>query len=280
MYDALLRRPARLAGTLLHIEPSIRAFDSGLPIGRPPGPLHLGESHLIVPAPARETNRARLIAVLMSLSHHTTRNDHPMQRIRTLDELRDIVGEPSDIVANKIYDHLNRQATAFIARSPFLTMATVDEAGMPTVSPKGDSPGFVQVADASTLYIPERKGNRLVVSYQNILANGTVGLLFVVPRCRESLRVSGHAQLVTDPTLCEQLSARGAPALLALEVKVTEAYFQCGKSLIRSDLWKPDSWPEASSISFGEEIGRQTGQGQDFVESFDNHVAERYEDSL
>lgn len=203
-----------------------------------------------------------------------------MESITSLEQLRGIVGEPSELTPNKIYSHLNEQAIDFIGRSPFLVMATVDADGMPTASPKGDHPGFVHVQDQNTLFMPERKGNRLVVSYQNILATPKVGLIFMLPRCSESLRVSGHAELVADDDLCAQLSARNAPALLLLKLTVTEAYFQCGKAFIRSELWNPDVWPEASRVSFGREIGARIGKDEAFVEDLDAQVLERYKDSL
>ena len=203
-----------------------------------------------------------------------------MQTIDDLDQLRAIVGEPSELTAKKMYPHLNQQAADFIARSPFLVMATVDADGMPTASPKGDEPGFVHLEDERTLYMPERKGNRLVVSYQNILANPRVGLIFLLPRCSETLRVSGTAQLVQDEALCNKLTSRGNPALLLLKVKVTQAYFHCGKAFIRSGLWQPDSWPEESRVSFGREIGDNIGKGKEFAEDLDAQVVERYKDSL
>lgn len=204
-----------------------------------------------------------------------------MKTINNLEELRAIVGEPSELTAKKFYPHLNEQASDFIARSPFLVMATIDADGMPTASPKGDYPGFVHQADAHTLYMPERKGNRLVVSYQNILANGKVGLIFLLPRSNETLRISGKAELVTDPELCGKLESRGNPALLLLKVTVTEAYFHCGKAFIRSDLWQPAAWPdEETRISFGKEIGDNIGRGKEFVEDLDTQVVERYKDSL
>lgn len=203
-----------------------------------------------------------------------------MKKINNLEELRAIVGEPSELTEKKFYSQLNQQAADFIAQSPFLVMATVDENGMPTASPKGDFPGFVYREDAHTLYMPERKGNRLVVSYQNILANPRVGLIFMRPRCSETLRVSGTAELVTDEDLCAKLSSRGSPALLLLKINVTQAYFHCGKAFIRSELWQPESWPEETRVSFGREIGEQIGKGKDFVEDLDAQVLERYKDSL
>ncbi|NKB72445.1 MAG: hypothetical protein GKR89_35665 [Candidatus Latescibacteria bacterium] len=204
-----------------------------------------------------------------------------MEAIKNLEELRALVGEPSELTHNKIYSYLNPQATDFIAQSPFLVLATVDAQGMPTASPKGDRPGFVHQADEHTLYMPERKGNRLVVSYQNVLATGKIGLIFMRPRCSETLRLSGRAELVTDPDLCARLEARGSAAILLLKITVTEAYFHCGKAFIRSGLWQPEAWPdEELKVSFGREIGDKIGRGRDFVEDLDAQVVERYKDSL
>lgn len=203
-----------------------------------------------------------------------------MQTIENLEALRAIVGEPSELTEKKIYPYLNEQASEFIAKSPFLVMATVDADGMPTASPKGDFPGFVHQADEHTLYMPERKGNRLVVSYQNIMATPKVGLIFMLPQCSETLRVSGTAELVTDADLCAKLESRGNPALLLLKVTVTQAYFHCGKAFIRSGLWDPASWPDETRVSFGKEIGDNAGKDQAFVEDLDAQVVERYKDSL
>ncbi len=90
--------------------------------------------------------------------------------------------------------------------------------------------------------IPERKGNNLADGPHNILATGRIGLIFVVPDQRETLRVNGTASLNNDPALLEQLSARGRPALLCTDVSVEECFFHCGKAMVRSRAWEPDSW--------------------------------------
>jgi PPOX class probable FMN-dependent enzyme len=112
------------------------------------------------------------------------------------------------------------------------------------VAPKGDGPGFVRVADERTLLIPERKGNKLVFSLQNILANPKVGLIFLLPGTGETLRVSGDAELVDDRELSESFIERGKPALLVTRVRVTQCYFHCAKAFLRAELWKPETWAD------------------------------------
>jgi predicted pyridoxine 5'-phosphate oxidase superfamily flavin-nucleotide-binding protein len=97
--------------------------------------------------------------------------------IANLHQLRAIIGEPSAKVPLKLHDRLSDRAQAFIRGSPMLLLATADGRGQPTVSPKGDSAGFVRIADERTLLLPERKGNKLLFSLQNILVNPAVALI-------------------------------------------------------------------------------------------------------
>jgi PPOX class probable FMN-dependent enzyme len=201
-------------------------------------------------------------------------------QIETLEQLRALLGHPNETTRAKIYSRLTEQAVDFIRRSPLLVLATADREGMPTASPKGDAPGFVHVQSENTLLIPERLGNKLVSSFRNILENPRVGLIFFVPRCVETLRVGGTAELLHDAGLADQLQAQGKPALLTMRVTVTESYFQCGKALIRSSFWHPESWPPESRISFGREIGDNLGQDAAFAADLDDRVQQRYCDSL
>ncbi len=178
-----------------------------------------------------------------------------MQKLTTVQQLRDILGEPSDVTFKKIHASLSPQALSFIQRSPFLILSTQTTDGQVTSSPKGDAAGFVYAADGKTLYLPERKGNRLIFSLQNILATGRVGLIFLVPNMSETLRISGRCELVVDEALCQQLADRnGNPAQLLLKITVEENYFHCAKAFYRSGMWQPDTWADPDKISFAEEM--------------------------
>jgi len=75
------------------------------------------------------------------------------------------------MVRQKIFDHVDEYATAFIARSPLVLLATSDREGRLDVSPKGDAPGFVAIQDERTLLLPDRPGNKLTYGFRNILEN-------------------------------------------------------------------------------------------------------------
>src|SRR5258708_3743659 len=203
-----------------------------------------------------------------------------MTRIGNADTLRKLIGSPSELVPHKIHRELNARAIGFIGKSPMLMLSTTDTEGRATDSPKGDPAGFVHVEDSRTLLIPERKGNKLIFSLTNILANPRVGLLFLVPGTCETLRVQGEAELLDDAALCAKVPARGNRALLVIRVRVTECYFHCTKAFLRSDLWNPQTWPQKLNISFGEEIAESGGIGRASIKEFDQAVAGRCKTDL
>jgi len=108
-------------------------------------------------------------------------------RIETVAQLQALLGEPSPMTPKKLHSTLDQAAIDYIRRSPFLVLATSDAQGNQDASPKGDGPGFVAVEDEHTLLIPERKGNRLMFSLRNILANPQVGMIFSRARHRRDL---------------------------------------------------------------------------------------------
>ena len=116
------------------------------------------------------------------------------------------------------------------------------------ISPKGDPAGFVRVLDDHTLAIPDRPGNRRADTFHNILQNPHVGLIFMIPGKKETLRVSGSAKIVRDEGLRHSMAMRGKAPDLALAVHVEEAFFHCAKCIVRSKLWTPDDWPSLDGL--------------------------------
>ena len=181
-----------------------------------------------------------------------------MQRIQTTEQLRAMLGDALPLTRNKIYDHVFADAAAFIAKTPLIFVATSDRQGQPTVSPKGDAPGFVQVEDEHTLLIPERPGNKLLHGFCNILDTGQIGLIFVLPGTGETLRINGTAQLFHDPDTCAAMAANGKDALLVTRVSVRECFFHCAKAFKRSHAWEPQAWSEPLKLSFGKQIAQKS----------------------
>lgn len=160
------------------------------------------------------------------------------ERITSVEELRALVGEPLERSVRKEQTLLDEHCRRFIANSPYLLIATANAAGQCTVSPKGDDPGFVRVLDDQTLLIPDRSGNKRIDGLRNIVENPHVGLIFLIPNVRETLRVNGRACVVRDADLLAEMEARGKVPQLAIGVEIEQAFLHCPKSSIRADLWE------------------------------------------
>ncbi len=171
-----------------------------------------------------------------------------MSEVRDSKALREIYDPPLPLVIRKTLDHLDQHCIDFIARSPFLCLSSCGPDGRCDVSPRGDPPGFVRVADPSTLYIPDRKGNNRLDSLGNVLAHPAVGLIFLIPGIDETLRVNGTAEVVEDPKLLASLEMFGTAPKTALRVHVEEAFIHCGRALKRSRLWDQESHADRSEI--------------------------------
>jgi hypothetical protein len=193
--------------------------------------------------------------------------------------LREIYGAPSERSLKKQLSRLDKHCRAFIARSPFLVMASADASGRCDASPKGDMPGFVQVLDDQTLLIPDRLGNNRMDTIGNLLAHPGVGLIFLVPGLSETLRVNGRASITTDPALLEPLAVNRKVPRSGILITADEIYFHCGKALIRSDLWNPGKQLRRSEFpSLGHILADQIGGIS--VEESERQTAESYRSRL
>lgn len=174
--------------------------------------------------------------------------------LTTRDELDGLYGPPGEAVQNKAIDHLDVHCREFIARSPFVLLATADAGGRCDVSPKGGPPGFVSVLDEHRLLIPDAPGNRRIDTLRNVFENPHIGLLFLIPTLEETLRVNGKVAIVRDEAL---LAANGdRPARAGLGVEVEEAFLHCAKAFKRSGLWQPDGWQSLDGLARPAEIWR------------------------
>src|SRR4051794_2170265 len=160
---------------------------------------------------------------------------------------------PSQRVLDKVIPALDGHCRAFIALSPFATLATADADGWPDVSPRGGAPGFVRVLDEHRLALPDRQGNNRVDSLRNVVANPRAALLFLVPGVEETLKVFGTTSLVGADELGIDLTEFGRAPRSVLLFQVQRAYFQCGKAVMRSGLWDPAKQVDRSTMTpFGQ----------------------------
>jgi len=199
-----------------------------------------------------------------------------MAAIEGEEQLRDLIGSPTPLVAGKIADRLNHLTRQFIERSPFVCVATAHPDGGLDVSPRGDPAGFVRILDEKTLLIPDRPGNRIADTLTNVLADARIALLFLIPGVGDSFRVNGRATIVDDQELLAESTMDGKTPKLGILVSVEEAYMQCSKALIRSDLWNPERHVERSELPSSGEILKAVSDPDLDPEQYERERAERY----
>lgn len=147
-------------------------------------------------------------------------------------------------IDRKVVDRIDDGAREFIATSPFAVVATNGPAGT-DASPRGGPPGFVAVLDEHRIALGDLAGNRKLDTFENVLANPEVGLIFFIPGLGETMRVNGRASLTTAPDVLAACAYEGFEPEVALGIDVREVYIHCAKALRRSRLWDPATWPDA-----------------------------------
>ena len=203
-------------------------------------------------------------------------NDH---RLTTIEQLEALYGLPAGAAVVKEIDHISPEYRTFIEASPFFALATNGPEGV-DVSPRGDDPGFVRVADPKTLLIPDRRGNNRIDSLRNIVRDPRVSLLFLVPGVGETFRVIGRASISTDPALTESFVFAGKTPRSVIVVAVESVYFQCSKAIIRSKLWDPSRHVERTSLPSNGTILAAITKGEVGGEEYDRAYPARLKETI
>ena len=153
-------------------------------------------------------------------------------------------GNPKDTTAAKVKPQMSSYVQEFIKHAPFAVMATSDASGQSDASPKGGTPGFVRVLDDRHLLFPDVAGNKLFQSYQNVVANPNIGLLFMIPGVNDTVRVNGKVTIVEKQELDRQnieLSLYeyddNSKHIQGMIIEVTEAYPHCPRAFKFSHIW-------------------------------------------
>jgi len=181
-------------------------------------------------------------------------------RITSEQQLRKIYKQPKGRAVTKQLDHLDQHTLSFINLSPFCIVVTYGEDGLADATPRGGKPGFVQCPNDKTLLIPDWPGNNRVDSLKNILCNQGIGLVFLIPGIKETLRVNGLAEIINDSELQNRFLEQDRLPISVIRVDIDEVYLHCSKALIRSKLWDADSiQPRSELPSMGEILKDQTG---------------------
>ncbi len=179
-------------------------------------------------------------------------------------DLASIYPKPTPRVIAKARPAIDAHAQKFIAMSPFCVLATAASDGSVDASPRGGTPGFVHVEGPNLLLMPDRAGNNRIDSFRNVVAGtGFVQLIFFVPGIDETLRVGGKGKLTAEADVLASMIEFGKPPRAVLRVEVQEAYFHCGKALMRAKMWASETRvPRSSFPSISQIIHDQTTLGE------------------
>jgi PPOX class probable FMN-dependent enzyme len=199
--------------------------------------------------------------------------------LRSAEAVREHYGQPGHLSLAKELDRFDHYCMDFIALSPFIVISSADKSGSCNATPRGDAPGFVSVLNEKRLLIPDRRGNNRADAMMNLVENPYIGLLFLVPGLNEILRVNGRVEITIDPDLLAPLAAQGRVPTAALDVSVQKVFFQCGKAVIRSELWNPDRRiPKGAFPALGRILADQIA-GTDAV-MIEKQIEESYKSRL
>lgn len=201
--------------------------------------------------------------------------------ITTIEQLEAMYGHPApdQPAMIKELDHISAHYRRFIEVSPFMVLATAGPEGL-DCSPRGDPPGFVRVVDAKTVMIPDRRGNNRVDSLRNIVRDGRVALLFLIPGIGATLRINGRARLSTDPDLCASFEMEGKLPRSVIVVTAERVYTQCPKALVRSDLWNPAHHVPKSALPSSGEIMQALSKGRIDGKQYDDAYPGRLKETI
>ena len=194
--------------------------------------------------------------------------------LTSVEQLEAIYGTPSERAIWKEIPYLNEDYRAFVEASPFIVLASAGPDGT-DCSPKGDAPGFVRIIDKRTLAIPDRPGNNRIDNLRNIVIDGRVSVLFIVPGVGETLRVNGRATVSNDADLLESFAVDGKLPRTAIVVNIETAYFHCSKALARSHLWNPERHIERSKLPSAGQMHKRLASRDFDAQAYDKDLAER-----
>lgn len=202
-----------------------------------------------------------------------------METVTSIEQLEQLYGSPVETSLIKVTSEITPLQREYVEASPFVLLATIGPEGV-DCSPRGDPAGFVRFVDPRTLQLPDRRGNNRLDSLRNIVRDPRVALLFLVPGVGVTFRVIGRAVLRTDDELRRSFAFEGKLPATVIEVSVEQAYTQCPKALIRSDLWNPAAYRSQSELPSVGEINEQITHGQLDGAAYDATYPERIRQTI
>ena len=200
-----------------------------------------------------------------------------MTTIETVDDLEALYGAPAAPAIRKVADRMVPVYRRWIMTSRFCILSTVGPEGSDG-SPRGDDGPVVTELDDKTLAMPDWRGNNRMDSLRNIVRDGRVSLMFMVPGSDNVVRVNGTARLSVDPSMIARFERKGLIPRSVILISISEIYFQCSRALMRSGLWKAGD--ESADVPSAGEILAAVTEGEVGGTAYDAEWPERARKSM
>ena len=200
-----------------------------------------------------------------------------MNRIDNVEALERLYGDKSPASLSKVVTRIEGAHARWIEAARFVVLSTVGPEGTDG-SPRGDIGPVARILDPATLAIPDWRGNNRLDSLRNIVRDGRVSLMFMVPGSTSVVRVNGHAVVTADPDMTARFEVKGRHPATVILVTVSEAYMQCSKALLRSELWREGD--RSGEVPTPGALIAEGSGGRDGGPSYDDGYEERAQDRL
>lgn len=159
-----------------------------------------------------------------------------MKTLDTIEDLEALYEAAVPMSIKKVVTRLTPSYVTWINASRFCVLTTVGPEGTDG-SPRGDVDPVVRIIDDKTIWLPDWRGNNRIDSLRNIVRDGRVSLMFMVPGHSNVVRVNGTAKLTNDDAVTQTFEQRGRHPKSVIVLTIGEAYFQCAKAIMRSEIW-------------------------------------------
>ncbi|WP_243612685.1 pyridoxamine 5'-phosphate oxidase family protein [Shimia aestuarii] len=200
-----------------------------------------------------------------------------MPYVEDIATLEALYGTPGAASLRKVVHRLTPLYREWIVSSRFCIVSTVGPDGTDG-SPRGDDGPVVRALDDQTLALPDWRGNNRMDTLRNIVADGRISLLFMVPGSNTVVRVNGRAKVTTDTALCEIFEIKGKHPRSVIVIRIGEIYSQCARAPMRAQLW--ESGDQSADLPTVGALLAEASDGEEGGAAYDEGWAERAAKSM
>jgi len=194
-----------------------------------------------------------------------------MQYVETIEALEALYGQPGAASLRKVVHRLTPLYRDWIMASRYCVVSTVGPEGTDG-SPRGDDGPVVTELDEQTLALPDWRGNNRLDTLRNIVRDGRIALMFMVPGSNTVVRVNGVAKLSADATLRARFEKNGKQPVTVIVIRIGEIYTQCARATMRAGLWQRDDHAGLPTVG---QLLSEASDGAEGGEAYDAEWAAR-----